>query len=58
MTIIAKFLKKLIKNGGERMTNENNSKVTVETTVHAPVEKVWKYWTEPDHITKWNSRFR
>ena len=37
------------------MTKENNSKITIETTVHAPVENVWKYWTEPNHITKWNS---
>ncbi len=29
--------------------------VTVETTVLAPVEKVWDYWTEPDHIKQWNS---
>lgn len=28
--------------------------ITVETTVNAPLEKVWKFWTEPDHITKWN----
>ncbi|MEH7393076.1 SRPBCC family protein [Bacillus sp. JJ1474] len=28
--------------------------ITVETTVQAPVEKVWEYWTEPIHITKWN----
>ncbi|MFD2371993.1 SRPBCC family protein [Brevibacillus sp. GCM10020057] len=28
--------------------------ITVETTVHAPVEKVWEYWTQPDHITKWS----
>lgn len=27
--------------------------ITVETIVHAPVEKVWKFWTEPQHITKW-----
>jgi uncharacterized protein YndB with AHSA1/START domain len=27
--------------------------ITVETTVHAPIEKVWKYWNEPAHITKW-----
>lgn len=27
--------------------------ITVETTVKAPVEKVWKYWTEPKHITRW-----
>jgi uncharacterized protein YndB with AHSA1/START domain len=29
--------------------------ITVETTVQTPVERVWKYWTEPKHITKWNS---
>jgi uncharacterized protein YndB with AHSA1/START domain len=34
---------------------ETSKKVTVETTVQAPVEKVWEYWTEPTHITKWNS---
>ncbi|MEH7347181.1 SRPBCC family protein [Bacillus sp. JJ1532] len=28
--------------------------ITVETTVQAPVEKVWEYWTEPIHMTKWN----
>ncbi|TLS36160.1 SRPBCC family protein [Pseudalkalibacillus caeni] len=30
-------------------------KITVETMVGAPIEKVWKYWTEPDYITKWNN---
>ena len=30
------------------------SKVTVETTILAGMEKVWDYWTLPDHITKWN----
>lgn len=29
--------------------------ITVETTVHAPVEEVWKFWTEPQHITKWSN---
>lgn len=29
--------------------------ITVETTVNAPLEKVWKYWTEPQHISVWNS---
>ncbi|MBC7829762.1 MAG: SRPBCC family protein [Chitinophagaceae bacterium] len=33
----------------------NEKKITVESTVNAPVEKVWKYWTSPEHITKWNS---
>lgn len=37
------------------METGSNVKVTVKTTVHAPVEKVWKYWTEPNHITKWNN---
>lgn len=31
------------------------TKITVTTTIHAPVEKVWAYWTEPEHIKKWNS---
>ncbi len=28
--------------------------ITVESIVNAPMEKVWKYWTAPEHITKWN----
>ncbi|QNK57928.1 SRPBCC family protein [Paenibacillus sp. PAMC21692] len=36
------------------METSNQTKVTVETVVQAPVAKVWSYWTEPDHITKWN----
>ncbi len=27
--------------------------ITVETIVHAPLEKVWECWTQPEHITKW-----
>lgn len=27
--------------------------ITIQTTVKAPVEKVWKYWNQPEHITKW-----
>jgi len=34
---------------------DTSKKITVETTVPAAVEKVWKYWTEPEHITKWNT---
>src|SRR5690349_12404741 len=29
--------------------------ITVETTVNAPVEKVWNFWISPDHITKWST---
>lgn len=27
--------------------------ITVETTIQAPLEKVWKAWSEPEHITQW-----
>jgi uncharacterized protein YndB with AHSA1/START domain len=29
--------------------------ITIETTVKAPVEKVWEFWTNPEHIKNWNS---
>jgi uncharacterized protein YndB with AHSA1/START domain len=29
--------------------------ITIETTIKAPVEKVWQYWTSPQHIVNWNS---
>ena len=28
--------------------------ITITTTIKAPMAKVWKYWTLPEHITKWN----
>ncbi len=30
-------------------------KITVQTAVKAPVDKVWKMWREPEHIKKWNN---
>jgi uncharacterized protein YndB with AHSA1/START domain len=35
------------------METTSQQAITVETLVHAPVEKVWQYWTAPEHITKW-----
>ena len=29
--------------------------ITVETTINAPVLKVWKSWTSPEHIIHWNN---
>lgn len=37
------------------MTTTDKTAITVKTTVNAPVEKVWKLWSEPEHITKWNA---
>ena len=33
---------------------ENKISITVEALINAPVEIVWHYWTEPEHITQWN----
>jgi uncharacterized protein YndB with AHSA1/START domain len=27
--------------------------ITIQATVNAPIEKVWTYWNEPEHITQW-----
>jgi len=35
------------------METVNKTQITVETIVNAPVEKVWKYWNEPQHIVHW-----
>ncbi|WP_316805432.1 SRPBCC family protein [Pedobacter nototheniae] len=37
------------------MNSPEKTVITVETIVNAPVEKVWKYWNAPEHITKWCS---
>jgi len=37
------------------METKDKISITVEATVNAPVEKVWNFWSEPAHITKWNS---
>ena len=29
-------------------------KVQIEAEVSAPAQRVWQYWTAPEHITKWN----
>lgn len=41
--------------GAGGMENSVNSEITVNTIVCKPVEVVWKCWTEPEHITKWNN---
>ena len=35
------------------METLNKTKITVEATVNAPIEKVWEFWNGPEHITKW-----
>lgn len=33
----------------------NRHTITIQTTVNAPVEKVWKAFNDPEHIKRWNS---
>ena len=35
------------------MDTAERTQITVETKVNAGADKVWKYFNEPDHITKW-----
>jgi uncharacterized protein YndB with AHSA1/START domain len=31
-----------------------NNKIVIEATINAEAYKVWEYYTQPNHITKWN----
>lgn len=35
------------------MTNTALVKITVSTTINAPVEQVWEKWTQPEDIKQW-----
>jgi uncharacterized protein YndB with AHSA1/START domain len=36
-------------------TGEKGKAITVQTTIKAPLSKVWKLWSEPQHIIRWNN---
>lgn len=33
---------------------KSKDKITIETTIMAPIDLVWKLWTSPEHIVNWN----
>lgn len=33
----------------------SHKKITIDTVVDAPIDKVWKYWTTPEDIIRWNN---
>ena len=33
------------------------SPITVNAIINAPIEKVWTFWTEPQHLAEWNNAF-
>lgn len=37
------------------MAKAHKTIITVQATINAPVEKVWKLWTDPEHIVNWNN---
>lgn len=37
------------------MDTAENRTITIQANVNSPVEKVWKIWTSPEHIIKWNN---
>lgn len=37
------------------MENSLREPIAIQTRVHAPVGKVWEYWTTPSHIMQWNN---
>lgn len=37
------------------METTNKTVITVQTTIDAPIARVWEYWSLPEHITKWSN---
>ncbi len=37
------------------MEATGKTQITIEATINVPIGKLWEYWTEPAHITKWNN---
>ncbi|MES2811041.1 MAG: SRPBCC domain-containing protein [Bacteroidota bacterium] len=43
-----------LQNVKEIAENQKIQSITVRTTLNTPVEKVWDYFTKPEHIVNWN----
>lgn len=37
------------------MATESKTVIAIVSSINAPVEKVWKYWTSAEHIMQWNN---
>lgn len=37
------------------METQPKTVITVQATINAPIDKVWAYWSEPQHIMQWCS---
>ncbi|MEA5048209.1 MAG: SRPBCC family protein [Eubacteriales bacterium] len=36
------------------MNGNARTKITITAAINASAEQVWQYWTQTEHITKWN----
>ncbi len=36
------------------MDHQQTTPITVEVNINAPIEKVWDFWSTPEHITQWS----
>jgi uncharacterized protein YndB with AHSA1/START domain len=43
----------LTKTKQKLMNTAEKTAITIDAIVKSPIEKVWAYWNEPAHITKW-----
>ncbi len=46
---------KTFTNKNKKMETQTKTVITVESTINAPVAKVWECWTKSEHITRWNN---
>jgi len=37
------------------MSTNEKTMITIQAEINAPIEIVWKFWTTPEDIVKWNS---
>ena len=35
-------------------TQQQKETITIQSVINSPIEKVWDYWSLPEHITKWS----
>ncbi|WP_373075720.1 SRPBCC domain-containing protein, partial [Zeaxanthinibacter enoshimensis] len=38
----------------EADTSPGRTEITISTVIKCPIAKVWQFWTQPNHITRWN----
>lgn len=37
------------------MDKNEKTSITIEAAIKAPIEKIWRFWTGAEHVTKWNN---